>query len=211
MSINALVITGGHGFQAEPFWAIFDSFEDFSYDAVTFPDAFKHLSVEGAKDYDALVFYDMWQDIAPEQQTAYLELLNAGKPIVYLHHALISFQGWPEFRKVVGGTWRQGEGTVKHDVRYTVKIADPNHPVTQGIGDFEIVDETYANYAVDPSVHTLLQSEHPASAPVIGWAHRYGNSPIVYIQLGHDGLAYDNPGYRQLINQSIRWTVDAVA
>ena len=208
MSIHALVITGGHGFQEEPFWEMFDSFENFSYDAATFPEAFKYLSIEGAKDYDTLVFYDMWQEITLEQQAAYQDLLNRGKPIVYLHHALISFQDWPEFRNVVGGYWKPGEGTYKHDVQFTVQIAEPSHPVTEGLSDFEILDETYGNFSVDSDVHVLLKADHPDSSPVIGWAKMYKNTPLAYIQLGHDGLAYENPNYRKLVDQSIRWVVD---
>ena len=208
-SIHALVITGGHGFEPGPFWEMFDSFEDFSYDTVVFPDAFEYLNVEAAKNYDALVFYDMWQEITVDQQAAYLELLNQGKPIVYLHHALISFQEWEEFNRIVGGVWEEGKGTVKHNVQYTIQIADPGHPVTKGMQDFEIEDETYGNFDANPDVHALLKAEHPESAPVIGWTHRYGNSQIVYLQLGHDGLAYGNPGYRKLANQGIRWVVAA--
>ena len=207
--IHALVVTGGHGFEQEPFWEMFSSFENFSYDTVVFPGAFDYLNVEAAKNYDALVFYDMWQEIAADQQAAYLELLNHGKPIVYLHHALISFPEWEEFNQIVGGVWKQGEGTVKHNVQYTIQIADPDHPATKGMQDFEIEDETYGNFNANPEVHALLKAEHPESAPVIGWTHRYGDSPIVYIQLGHDGLAYGNPGYRQLVNQGIRWVVAA--
>ena len=210
MSIHALVITGGHGFQEEPFWEMFDSFENFSYDAATFPEAFKYLSIEGVKDYDTLVFYDMWQEITLEQQAAYQDLLNHGKPIVYLHHALISFQDWPEFRNVVGGYWKPGEGTYKHDVQFTVQIAEPSHPVTERLSDFEILDETYGNFSVDSDVHVLLKADHPDSGPVIGWAKMYKNTPLVYIQLGHDGLAYGNPNYRKLVDQSIRWVVDCM-
>ena len=208
-NIHALVITGGHGFEPEPLWEMFDSFEDFSYDTAVFPDAFEYLNVETAKNYDALVFYDMWQEISADQQAAYLELLNQGKPIVYLHHALISFQGWDEFDRIVGGVWEEGKGTVKHNVQFTIQIADPYHPATKGMQDFEIEDETYGNFDANPEVHTLLKAEHPESAPVIGWTHRYGNSQIVYIQLGHDGLAYGNPGYRELVDQGIRWVVAA--
>jgi type 1 glutamine amidotransferase len=151
----------------------------------------------------------MWQEITTDQQAAYLELLNQGKPIVYLHHALISFQEWEEFNRIVGGVWKEGKGTVKHNVQYTIQIADPGHPVTKGMQDFEIEDETYGNFDANPDVHALLKAEHPESAPVIGWTHRYGNSQIVYIQLGHDGLAYGNPGYRKLVDQGIRWVVAA--
>lgn len=206
-SNHVLVITGGHDFQPEPFWEMFDSLGNLSYDAVVFPDAFGYLTIDGAKNYDALVFYDMWQEITPAQCAAYVNLLNHGVGIVSLHHALISFREWDEFNRIIGGVWTTGENTVKHDVRYRVNIADPNHPVTKGITDFEIVDETYKGYSVNPKAHVLLRTDHPDSAPVIGWTHHYGNSPIVYIQHGHDAMAYENPNYRKLVSQAIRWVV----
>ena len=209
--IHALVITGGHGFQEKPFWEMFDSFENFSYNSVTFPDAFKYLNVEGAKDYDVLVFYDMWQEISPDQQTAFLALLDGGKAIVSLHHTLVSFQKWDEYKKIVGGYWKPEEGTYKHGVRFTLQIADADHPVTSGLQNFAIEDETYNHFHVNPNVHVLLNADHPESGPVIAWEHRYRNSPLVYIQLGHDGLAYGNPSYRKLVVQAIRWVVNQVS
>jgi hypothetical protein len=206
--IHALIFTGGHGFQQEPFWEMFNSFDNVSYDAVTFPDAFKHLNVEGAKGYNVLVFYDMWQEITPEQQREYLNLLRHGKPIVYLHHAMASFRNWEEYRRILGGYWKPGEGTYKHGVKYTVQIADSNHPVTKGMQDFEIEDETYGNFHVNPDAHALLRANHPDSGPIVGWTHRYGASPIVYIQLGHDGLAYSDPNFRRLVSQAMRWVID---
>lgn len=33
----------------------------------------------------------------------------------------------------------------------------------------------------------------------------YKNSRIVYLMLGHDHQAYENPVFRKLINNSINW------
>jgi len=213
--IKGLIITGGHGFQEEPFFEMFDSFEDFSYDAVVFPEAFGKLTPEAAEPYDALVFYDMWQDINEAQKSAFIELTQEGKGLVILHHALLSYQGWDEYADIVGGRFytqprtRNGvempTGTVEHGIQLKVHIADKNHPVTQGVEDFEIVDETYNRFWVSDDVHVLLTTEHPSSGPIIGWAHQYENSKVVHIELGHDELAYKNPGYRKLVCNAIQW------
>lgn len=213
--VKALIVTGGHGFQEDQFFAMFDSFEDFSYDAVVFPDAFAKLTPAAAKPYNTLVFYDMWQEINEAQKSAFIELTRQGKGLLILHHALISYQGWDEYANIVGGRFytqahaRDGvempTGTVEHGVRLKVHIADKTHPVTQGIQDFEIVDETYNHFWVSEDVHILLTTEHPSSGPVIGWAHQYENSRVVHIELGHDALAYQNPSYRKLVYQAIRW------
>ena len=41
---------------------------------------------------------------------------------------------------------------------------------------------------------------------LIGWAKTYEAARVVYLQLGHDHFAYENPNYRQLLRQAIRWT-----
>jgi len=215
---HGLIVTGGHGFQEEPFFEMFDSFENFSYDAVVFPEAFEKLTPQAAKPYDVLIFYDMWPEITPEQQAAFLEILQQGKGIVSLHHTIISYRNWDEYPNIIGGRYspepqiRDGiefpAGTYKHDVRFNVQIADSHHPVTQGLQDFEIVDETYNNFWVSKDVHVLITTEHPDSGPVIGWTNHYSNAKIVYLQLGHDELAYGNENYRKLVHQAICWVTE---
>ena len=213
--IHALVSTGGHGFQERPFFEMFDSFNGLSYEAVVFPEASEKLNPEAAEPYDALVFYDMWQEISETGQSAFIDLLQSGKGVVFLHHSILSYPGWDEYPSIVGGYYyakpqiRDGieipAGTFDNDVQLTVNIAGPSHPVTSGLQDFEIVEETYNNFWIDQNVHPLLTTEHPASGPIVGWAHHYGNSRIVYIQLGHDSRAYENASYRRVVIQAIEW------
>ena len=213
--IHALVSTGGHGFQEKPFFEMFDSFENLSYDAVVFPEASEKLNPGAAELYDALVFYDMWQEISEARQSAFIDLLQRGKGVVFLHHSILSYPGWEEYPDIVGGHYyvephiRDGveipAGTVDDDVQLTVHVADSAHPVTSGVQDFEIVDETYKNFWIDQNIHVLLTTKHPSSGAIVGWAHHYGNSRIVYIQLGHDSKAYENTSYRRLVSQAIEW------
>jgi type 1 glutamine amidotransferase len=37
------------------------------------------------------------------------------------------------------------------------------------------------------------------------------NSPIVYIQLGHDRLAWENPAFRTLLDNAIKWAASPEA
>ena len=139
-----------------------------------------------------------------------LEMLNEGKGLVFLHHSLVSYQEWNEFEKIIGGRYiisddDQKASNYRHDVEIPVKVVDKNHPITKGVDDFVIHDEVYGNYKVSSTVNPLLTTTHPESGKIIGWTNNYGKSRIVYIQLGHDHYAYDNPKYRRLIKQSIDW------
>lgn len=145
----------------------------------------------------------------------FVKLLRQGKGLVALHHSLASYQTWDEYRHIIGGRWHtqkwmqngkeQPASTFQHDVQFKVHIVDNKHPVTKGLQDFDIRDETYGNFEVLPKVKPLLTTDEPTSGRVIAWAHTYGKSRVVYIQLGHDHYAYENPHYRRLVLQAIRW------
>jgi hypothetical protein len=86
-----------------------------------------------------------------------------------------------------------------------VKVLDKNHPVTEGVTDFDIKDEGYNYFGVSKNVHPLLSTVHPESGPIIGWVQDYEKSRVVTLQGGHDHLAYENPSFRKLVAQAIRW------
>lgn len=213
--IRILIVTGGHDFEREPFFAMFQSFGDVTYEEVQHPQAHARLTPEAAKSYDVIVLYDMWQPISEEHQEAFVKLLKQGKGLVALHHSLAGYQHWPEYRNIIGGKWHmqkwtqngqeRSPSTYQHDVQFKVRIADRKHPVTQGLQDFDIRDETYGNFEVLPKTKPLLTTDEPTSNRVIAWTHTYGRSRVVYIQLGHDRYAYENPHYRRLVHQAIRW------
>lgn len=213
--LRLLIVTGGHDFERDAFFAMFEAMDGVTYREVQHPAAHAFLTSEAAKDYDVLVFYDMWQDISAEAKENFLALLSEGIPVVALHHCLAGYQHWDAYREIIGGkyhlepTRRNGleipASTFHHDVEFEVKIVDPEHPVTHGMKDFMIHDETYGSFEVLPEVTPLLRTDAPTSTRIIGWTHRFRNSPVVYIELGHDHLAYENPNYRRLLRQAIHW------
>jgi len=216
--LAVLVITGGHDFEREPFAAMFDSFDGMTWREAQHPSANDSYTPDAAEGYDVLVLYDLNQEITPEQQAALLALLQRGKGLVVLHHALADYQAWEEWRQVVCGRFylspveREGRtiaaSTWRHDVEIPVRVVDPKHPVTHGLADFTIHDEVYGGYEVLPRAYPLLTTDHPESSPTLAWASVWGGSRVVSIQLGHDHFAYDDPNYRRLVSQAIRWVAE---
>jgi len=210
-NLKVLIVTGGHDFEKTEFFAMFESFPAITHAEVVHPKANQMYASPEIDAYDAIVFYDMVQEITEDQQRAFINLLNKGKGMVFLHHSLVSYQHWDEFEKIIGGRYyleAKGDvdaSTYKHDVNIPVKITDPEHPVTNGLTDFDIHDEVYNQYSVLPSSHALISTTHPESEEIIGWANKYGKSKIVYIQLGHDHYAFENDNYRKLLKQAINW------
>jgi type 1 glutamine amidotransferase len=214
--IRVLIVTGGHDFEHDQFFKIFSDNPEITFKAVEHPNAYNQLTPEAATNYDVLVAYDMYQDISEQAQADLLAWLKHSKGLVALHHAIGSYQKWPEYSKIIGARYylqktvvdgvEKARSIYQHDLDFTVHVVDPSHPVTRGVKDFEIHDETYNLFDVANDVHPLLTTSDPHSNKVIGWAKNYGAARVVYLQSGHDHFAYENPNYQKIVRQAIRWT-----
>jgi len=213
--IRVLLLTGGHGFDADPFFAMFDAMDDVEYTKAEMPAQADLLGPAATEKFDVLVFYDMCREITPVQQEQFVALLNKGIGVVALHHTLGGHQTWPEYEKIIGGRFflkpREVDGKTlpksgwKHGETLDVTVADKQHPITRGLADFTIHDETYNNYSTVSDAKVLLTTDNPTNDPELAWVKSYGNSRVMYLMLGHDRLAYENENYRTLVSRGIRW------
>jgi len=216
--IRALVVYGGHGFNQGQFFSLLDSIPNLEYDRLDLKRSPEKLNPGVADRYDVLVQYDMISGLKPEQHEAYKQLLAKGINVIALHHTIGARRAWPEYRKVLGGLWlwepteidgkTYPKSTYKHGVTIPVAVADPDHPITQGLNDFEIVDEQYGNLYVSPDVHVLLTTDKPGCNSQIAWTTRYGNSRVFYLMLGHDNHAWSNPVYGKILGNAIQWATN---
>ena len=214
--VRVLLIVGGHDYD-KSFDAYVQSLPDIVVHKVEHPNALFMLRSENRASFDVILLYDLYQPINDQEKKDFTDCLKAGKGLVVWHHASASYQKWPEYQIIMGGCyhlqpWTDSKGvsqpgsTYKHDVNFRIKVADKKHPITKGIGDFDIIDETYGKCSVNPGVHVLLTTDEPTSTPSIAWTNRYGKSKVVSILLGHDQKAWNNPDFKKLLSQAIHWT-----
>jgi uncharacterized protein len=213
--IRVLLVHGGHDFETNQFLQVFRDNPKITFQVEEHPKAQEWFRPERAGDHDVLVFYDMWQTISDQGKADLIALLKNGKPLVALHHTLGAFQKWDEYANIIGGRYHADKwtdrgvekpgSTYQHDVDFTIHVADPNHAVTRGIKDFPIHDEVYGGFEVKPESHVLLTTDEPKNGHDLAWWKSYGKARVVYLQLGHDHKAYENPNYRKLVAQAIDW------
>jgi len=213
--LKVLVVTGGHGFQKEPFFKMFEENPDITFSAAAH--AKTNATVYERDDlltYDVVVLYDMPKTITETQKARFLSLLDRGTGLVVLHHALVSYQRWPEYELIIGGRYPEEDGKsgvvtaqvgYQHDVEVPVVIVAKDHPITAGVKNFVIHDEIYWGYRVGSDVTPLLTTAHPKSGKPLAWTRTERKSRIVYLQCGHDRSTYENPNYRHLVARSIQW------
>jgi type 1 glutamine amidotransferase len=191
--IRVLIITGNHSYNKETFNEMFKSLgSNITFQVSEFPLAYEMFLPENRSKYDVLVFYHMWQKITEEQKKVLADCIREGKPLVALHHSICAYDDWEEYWRILGGKYFHKPTVLDgkeykacsyiHDLHFIAQVADNKNPVTKGISDFELFDETYKGYWVDPGVTPLLTTSDTSSTPVIGWTKTYGKSRVVTLK-----------------------------
>lgn len=175
---------------------------------------------------------------SPEVKANFEALLKQGKPMVFFHHSLASWvHTWPEYIEVMGGACDWGREIITRGVRHprsgyhqnteqTITVV-ADHPITRGLGpSFQLTDESYTCPMFEDSVIPLLRTswqppdkefhdrhlnpDWPFSN-LFAWVKTAENSPIVYIQGGHDASAWQDPDFIQLMRNAITWAASEEA
>jgi type 1 glutamine amidotransferase len=218
--IRVLLVTGGHPFDHDAFMALFKSWPDVVTTEMSHPEGgnvFERFGIEPFQEtcpFDVIVLYDMWQPISDKAKENFVTLLRRGKGLVALHHSIANYVDWPEYERIIGGKYHLKDtpghkaSTYKHGIDVAVSIAAADHPITAGMKPFTIHDEVYKGCTTARDATPLVTTNHPASDTCIGWAKRYANARVVYLQSGHGPEAYANEHYRHLVGQAIRWAAD---
>jgi type 1 glutamine amidotransferase len=211
--IRTAVVTGGHSFQVPPFLELFRSMP--AVDA--YPQSLDEFTADRrlAFAYDVVLFYTMHRfrpgDELPWYQKEIFRTLEelgaATQGICVLHHALVAFPEWPLWSELVGITNRTGI-TPHFNQTLTVEVADPAHPITQGIPARWILhDETYGMADADPQQgnHLVLTTAHEPSMRTLAWTRTFRDSRVFCYQSGHDDHAFDDTNFRRVMSNALHW------
>lgn len=216
---DILLVTKGHPFEREPFFAMFDQMPGIAWTHVEQPAAQALFDPRHAAGYDAFVLYDMpgirfHADRGPEllepdedYRRRLMALLDAGQGMVFLHHAIAGWPAWEEYAEVIGGRFLylpdelRGrpcmDSGYRHHVTHNVRVL-ARHPVTEGVPDeFAITDELYLYEVFEDDVEPLLASDYPFTAQNFYSAARAVRDHRMF---SNDGWAH--PGGSNLIG----WT-----
>ncbi len=221
MSIDVLVVTGGHPFEPTPFFAMFDSFDQVAWTGVTTPEP----------GHDVVVFYDMpgfaftgdaddpvhFTPPSDDQRAVIDELVADGTGLVFLHHAIAGWPTWDAYGELIGGRFHylrrrdQPPSGYLLDVEHTIEVVALDHPVCDGLpSTFTLTDELYCYPVDEDAVTPLLRTTHATSAEHYhspdhairgrmndrtGWTHPDGSASIGWTkEVGAGRLVYLQPG-----------------
>ena len=113
---------------------------------------------------------------------------------------------------MTGGNWVAHPGD--DGTSYKVEITDPDHSLTEGIADFEVISEQYYLH-VDPAAQVLATTEFPnfhwyhssngrVDMPV-AWTKRWGLGRVYYNALGHHADVIDHGPALEMLKRGLIW------
>lgn len=178
------------------------------------------FTTENLAKYKAVIFSnannEAFSDAA--QSKAFTTYIENGGGFVGIHSASGSERKNPDFKRILGGTFKWHTPNQK----FTVVVADKNHPSTTGLpAEWKWKDEGYLCDLV-PDLHVLLEMDTTsiASPPrdkwalkfegnryPLAWCHQVGKGRSFYTALGHDKECYADANFRKHIQGGILWVL----
>ncbi len=213
--LHAVIVTGGHEFDEQSFSHLFERSPQIRFTFAGQKDERELFEDISNWRFDVIVFYNMGHHISGECRENLLALLEDGVGVVALHHCIAGYPDWAEWAHIIGGKYflepEAFEGkqwpasSYRHEVLLQINVTDTRHPVTSGVKNFQILDETYTNLWIDSRAHVLLTGETEQGDSPLAWVKSYRHSRVCYLQPGHGPEAFQHALYRRLVMQAIRW------
>ena len=160
--------------------------------------------------YD-LVFLHLYNAKTPTLSDGAKENLASfvkdGKGLALSHLSSAAFKEWEEFHKICGRYWVMGKSGHGPRSPFKARIANKDHPITQGLSDFEADDELYAKLLGDAPITVLVEADSDWSKKTepLAFTVDYGKGRVFHEAFGHDGKALQNPMVQRLIQRGCEW------
>ncbi|MCF0053892.1 ThuA domain-containing protein [Dyadobacter sp. LJ53] len=160
------------------------------------------INPENLKKYDGLIIYANHDSLSPSQESAMKAFVEGGKGLIPLHSASGCFRNSNWYIKTIGGQF------ASHKVdSFKNIILKPDHPVMQGITDFETWDETYVHKNLNPDKTVLGERVEGDVHEPYTWVRNEGKGRVFYTAYGHEDSTWTNKGFLDLVRNGVMWAV----
>ena len=184
--------------------------------------------LEALDDCDLALFYTRRVTIDGEQLEAVKRYVDSGRPTMAIRTSSHGLQNWLELDSLVLGGNYHGHypGSAEHlefdstgspqpvgqpkgpITQVQINPDEQNHPVLEGIENFESLYSLYKVLPLADDVQVLMTGtiEGDITEPVV-WTRMYNNARIFYTSLG--GLQdWDNDTFKRLMTNALFWATE---
>jgi type 1 glutamine amidotransferase len=176
------------------------------------------LKAEDFAKYDALVSnYTTYPNIEGHRwpaatEKALLDYVAAGHGFVLFHAASTAWNDWPAFTDLIGLSWEKSKSGHGAQHSFAVTIADKEHPVTQGMKDFQHVKDELYHRQVKHATGKVLAAAFSdkgmggtgENEPMIV-VTELGKGRVFHNAMGHDPKPMGGVGFQTLTLRGTEW------
>ena len=195
-----LVRNGGH--DGKGFTTVLSGALEKSGDfEITPTDSRDDLKADNLKKYDIVLFYGSGGDFTdPAQEQGLDEFARNGGGVVGVH-ATDANKKSDVYWELLGGRFA-GHG----HAQYTAFICDKEHPITAGMDDFQISDETYCHtFHRNLCMRCLVRMNQGKERQCMAWVQNYGKGRVFTTGFGDNRSAWTNPQFQRLVVRAMYW------
>jgi type 1 glutamine amidotransferase len=126
--------------------------------------------------------------------------VRSGGKLLGVHCATVAGASHRSFRDLFSGVF------ISHPAPFyfTVFPLTCQHPITNGIEAFNVLDEFYIQ-DIDPTVDIHMVAVDRMQAYPMVWSKTEGLGRMAYIAMGHYPDIWTTPAYRQLLRNTAAW------
>ena len=174
---------------------------------ITVTEDLTQLNIENLQQYDLILNNSLFRTPTNEQLGAFYHSVREGTPYLALHTGLATFLNSDQYAQMIGGHFlgwdsRQLLNVHTFDAWYGYDYNDQTqHPITRSLANFQIEDELYLMHTNTDDMDVIARAQHH---PVL-WIRTWGSGKVMGLAVGHGEKEGQNPGYRRLLQNSVRW------
>lgn len=161
----------------------------------------RSVIVNDINKYDLVIACMTMNKLSPEEEKSFVDFVKNGRKFMGIHSATVVDESNKDYIEMIGGRF------VRHSPyhEFIVKVADPGHPILEGLKDFKIQDELYVLDRTPSSASVLLTAFFNDHAQPMLYLRAHGEGKVLYNAMGHDTSAYENPNFRKIVAQGVKW------
>lgn len=224
--IRAVIVTG-HQYPGHPWKETTPALRDALVEldprfTVSVEENVEFLARRELDQFDVVVLnYCNWRrpGLSEEARENFARYLDDGGGLVIVHFTNGAFHfslpeaaesDWPLWRtKICRRVWDHTPGKSGHDAYgpFVVDVANPDHPITQGMKAFPTTDELYFRQEGTEPIEILLtaRSQVTGAAEPMAFVHDFGKGRVFQTVLGHDAPSLRTTGTRELVARGAAW------
>jgi len=205
------MLSGSFEYDSETSLAIFQDYIEKNYPVqatqIIYQNEDDDQSLELLQDTDVLLVFTRRLNTRGKELSRFKEYCDAGKPIVGVRTASHAYQNWLDFDKeVLGGNYQghYGAGLIAHA---EVNPHAKDHPVLQGISNFDSYGSLYKNPSIATDTTLLLTGKTEKHTEPVAWTRSHRGGRVFYTSLGHQ-RDFEVEMFLHLLANAVLWAGD---